>query len=148
VSLARVRFHAPAPVRRLAASTACVLLSASLLGGCTAGASRVAPQRSEQLLERAGFHRRSPDDPATRSQLETLTPLQVVPVTAADGSTSYMVADPKGCGCLFVGNKDAYDSYVALMDEQRAWQRDQAEDAAEMGLVDGEITDIRDFEGR
>jgi uncharacterized protein YceK len=98
-----------------------VLATAILIAvsGCATVGSR--PLGTEQLLSAAGFEMKLPDTPETAATLRTL-PAQTLVPQPRDGQIHYAYADPKGCGCLYVGTEKNYQEYQRL-----AFQRELAE---------------------
>jgi len=66
--------------------------------------------RRDRLLEQAGFVMRSADTPQKVARMTLLPPLQFVSRQSRNGHY-YLYADPKLCGCVFVGNQQAMDNY-------------------------------------
>ena len=91
--------------------TACVIL-ALLLAGC-ASAARQDASEIEPLLLAAGFQKRVADTPAKLAHLQALPALKMVPQQYKD-SYRYVLADPEGCRCVYVGNEQAFEQYEAL----------------------------------
>src|SRR5262249_1538698 len=92
------------------------------LGGCAAMREERAKEK-ENLLSAAGFQMKPADTPNRVAHLQTLTPLKLVPHTrASDGKLLYVLADPKGCQCLYVGDEIAYQRYRALAQQQKIAQ--------------------------
>ena len=107
-------------------------------------------QQTEQVeiqLSNAGFEARDADDSEAGAWLSTLTPLQLGPVKTADGTVRYVYADPEGCGCVYVGDKAAYEIYQARQQTRRESQNADAEEEAEEGLVGDEFYDVVEQEG-
>ena len=98
-----------------------VLLSASL-AGCAAQRQDVSQQ--ENQLSAAGFTVRPANTPDRLAMLKRLPPDRFVQRTHGDMVT-YVYADPLVCGCLYVGDQQAfgrYQQYVQAMriaDEQQ-----------------------------
>src|SRR5262245_1348362 len=83
-----------------------------LLGACAA-IQRQDARQTESVLSAAGFQRRPADTPERIAHLKTLRPLKLVP-HMKDGRLLYVYADPKNCGCLYVGDEAAYERYHQL----------------------------------
>ena len=82
------------------------VLAFGALGGC---ATARITQR-EDHLSAAGFVVRPADTPARVEMLQRL-PAQHFVRREKDGKVSYIFADPKVCGCLYVGSEQAYNEY-------------------------------------
>lgn len=91
------------------------------LGGCaTVGYGPVA---TERVLSAAGFQMKLPDTPETLATLHRLPPRTLVPAPR-DGQMRYVYADPRGCGCLYVGTEAQYQEYQRLeLEKQLADER-------------------------
>ena len=113
---------------------------------CAAAQNRQTEQVEIQLSN-AGFEARNADDSEAGVWLSTLTPLQLGPVKTADGTVRYVYADPEGCGCVYVGDKAAYQIYQARQQTRRGSQNADAEEEAEEGLVGDEFYDVVEQEG-
>jgi len=86
------------------------------LGGCaTAGHGPVA---TERVLSAAGFQMKLADTPETLATLHSLPPRTLVP-EPRDGQMRYVYADPRGCGCLYVGTEGQYQEYQRLEFEKQ-----------------------------
>jgi hypothetical protein len=91
-------------------------------------------QRIEPMLNAAGFRVLPADTPERRSQLASMTPLQIR-FTPHEGRMQYWFADPYYCNCLYIGNDKAYDAFAKELEQiQIANQQEMAaqmnEDAA------------------
>jgi len=78
-----------------------------VLGGCAAALEREEAADTERLLALAGFRR---DESAGYA---ALPPYEIV-ARGESGATSYAYADPKGCRCVYVGDRRAYEGYREL----------------------------------
>ena len=107
---------------------ALALGAATAAGGCAAIRKQEGLQM-DALLAAAGFQIRPASTPEKLNQLKTMTPLTIMP-TQQQGKTFFVVADPYGCKCLYVGNEKAYDAYQKLALKQEYAQDNLA--AAEM----------------
>ena len=76
------------------------------LGGCATG--RIT--RREDNLAAAGFVVRPANTPA-RVEMLTRLPAHHFVRREKDGKVSYIFADPRVCGCLYVGSEQAYNQY-------------------------------------
>jgi len=75
---------------------------AATLGGCDKF-ERYQELDTERLLATAGFERLPLQDPA-----------------GLQAHYAYVYADPRYCGCLYVGDADAYAEYLKLEGEETA----------------------------
>ena len=82
------------------------------LGGC-ASAARQDANEIEPLLLAAGFQKRVADTPTKLAHLQALPALKMVPQQYKD-SYFYVLADPRGCSCMYVGSEQAFEQYEAL----------------------------------
>lgn len=97
---------------------ALVVASALVLGACTTPtAERGRVEQIEPLLLAAGFQKRVADTPQKLAHLRQLEPLKMVP-HARKGSVYYVLADPNGCQCAYVGNEMAFEQYQGLVLKQ------------------------------
>jgi len=83
-----------------------------LLGACAA-IQRQDARQTESVLSAAGFQMRPADTPERIEHLKTMRPLKIVP-HMKDGRLLYVYADPKNCGCLYVGDEAAYERFHQL----------------------------------
>ncbi|TFH22772.1 MAG: hypothetical protein E4H03_07695 [Myxococcales bacterium] len=132
----------------IANSAAVHLLGLALLmtTSCATGQN----QQTEQVeiqLSNAGFEALDADDSEAGVWLNTLSPRQLGPVKTADGTVRYVYADPEGCGCVYVGDKAAYQIFQARQQTRRESQDAEPEEEAEQGLVADECYDVVDQEG-
>jgi hypothetical protein len=97
-------------VRHLAAA----LLVASLTAGCGHLAERRADTALDERLEAAGFRRVPADTAAKREHLAKMPNRLFTTRTTKSGERRYLLADPDGCGCLYVGDEAAYQRYTNL----------------------------------
>jgi hypothetical protein len=94
--------------------TALIATSASVLfAGCAERANE-----KNDLLAAAGFHIIPVTTDAQRLELQTLPPNRVVQ-KLKNGKPVFLYADPYACGCLYVGNEAAWDSYKREQLQQR-----------------------------
>jgi len=92
--------------------SALVLAAVLLASGCANPGEAVSEK--EDLLARAGFTPKKADTAARMASLKSLPPHQFVTKTR-DGRTIYLYSDPTGCGCIYVGDQNAYDRYRQQM---------------------------------
>ncbi|RFU48371.1 hypothetical protein [Paraburkholderia sp. DHOC27] len=95
----------------LAATSVCVLVA-----GCATPVERA--NEKNDLLAAAGFHIVPVTTDAQRVQLETLPPNRVVQ-KIKDGKPVFLYADPYSCGCLYVGDENAWDNYKREQIQQK-----------------------------
>jgi hypothetical protein len=90
-------------------STVLIAISASIaISGCATPVERA--NEKNDLLAAAGFHIVPVTTDQQRVQLETLPPNRVVQ-KVKDGKVVFLYADPYACGCLYIGDENAWDSY-------------------------------------
>ena len=88
---------------------AVALLGAALLvAGCANTGTTVSDK--EDMLADAGFVPKKADSPARVATLKALPPHKFVQ-RATQGGTRYLYGDPTLCGCVYVGDQNAYDRY-------------------------------------
>ncbi|HEY0219711.1 MAG TPA: hypothetical protein VGC26_08100 [Afipia sp.] len=71
-------------------------------------------QKTGFYLSSAGFRVKFASDSAGQKALSALPPHRFV-IHTVNGTDHYLFADPKVCVCIFVGNKDNYLSYRAIL---------------------------------
>ncbi|MFO1037550.1 MAG: hypothetical protein U1E45_11940 [Geminicoccaceae bacterium] len=71
------------------------------------------PSNEVSLLEAAGFKRMSPASASQQESLGQLPPGQIVAVPRL-GSVRYVMADPEGCGCIYVGDAQQFEGFQRL----------------------------------
>jgi hypothetical protein len=85
------------------------LAASAILAGCvTVGA----PEKEGQLAA-AGFIRQPADTPLKMTKLQAL-PQNTIVAAQRKGHNVYIYADAAGCGCAFIGNDAAYQSYQQI----------------------------------
>jgi hypothetical protein len=82
--------------------------SALLLSACVS--PKQAEIQKEDLLVSAGFVPRPADTPHRKELLRTLPP-NIFVMQIYQGQQKFVFADPLVCGCLYVGDADAYNRY-------------------------------------
>lgn len=87
---------------------AALLVAACANPGATV--SRGAVSEKEDMLASAGFVPKKADTAARMTTLKALPPHQFVTRTGTAG-TRYLYADPTVCGCIYVGDQNAYNQY-------------------------------------
>ena len=84
----------------------------AIVGLCAAVAACQSNTKfKEDLLSSAGFKATPPTTPAQIASLRSLPPHRLTKTTHK-GTTIWVYADPTICGCLYVGNQAAHDSYL------------------------------------
>jgi hypothetical protein len=96
------------PIHRLSILAGAALLAAA----CTSPGTAVSDK--EDMLAAAGFMPKKADTPARMATLKALPPHQFVQRTNND-RTAYLYGDPTLCGCIYVGDQNAYDRYRQQM---------------------------------
>jgi hypothetical protein len=102
---------------------AILTIGATLLAAACANTEAIAPEK-EDMLASAGFASKKADNPARMATLKSLPPHQFV-TKNIDGKTSYLYADPTACGCIYVGDQNAYDHYRQNMRARQTATDDQ-----------------------
>jgi hypothetical protein len=69
------------------------------------------------MLVAAGFVAKNADTPSRIAALKSLPPHKFVS-RAKNGSPRYLYADPTVCGCIYVGDQQAYDQYRQMATQQ------------------------------
>ena len=73
-------------------------------------------ERNSFYLSSAGFRVQVANDPAGQKALRTLPEHRFV--TEGSGDTlRYLYAEPQHCVCIFVGTRQAYDSYRKILSQ-------------------------------
>ena len=114
----------------------CAVLTAScMLAACVSPQQRIAAR--EDLLAAAGFSLRPANTPERQASLHALPANRFVRQVRGD-RVAYVYADPLVCGCLYVGDQQAYGRYRqdvfqrGLADEQQLTAQTYA-DASDWG---------------
>ena len=121
---------------------AILLLVTLSLAGCTA-VRKVEGRDDAKMtrrLEAAGFRAVPADTPEKKARLEKM-PDRLFTKVMRDGKPYYVVADPRGCGCMYVGNERAYlrNQDLEIQGEMVAGKKADAlalEDAREVDRLD------------
>ena len=90
-----------------------ILAGAALLAAACADTG-TAVSAKEDMLAAAGFVPKKVDSPSRIATLKALPPHKFVQRTNS-GRTSYLYGDPTLCGCIYVGDQNAYDRYRQQM---------------------------------
>jgi hypothetical protein len=119
---------------KLSCVIAVAVLTTALAGCQTASTPPAAPPTS-QMLVGAGFVQKKPTTAAHTAGLNSLPANQLVSQTVK-GKTSYLFADPAGCNCVHVGDKDAMQNVMMQMNQAGPF------DQAVPNLGPGGISDL------
>jgi hypothetical protein len=103
------------------------LLSLVALGACATPQQRVSMK--EDHLSAAGFVVRPADTPKRENMLRELPPHRFLMRSHGD-HVNYVYADPLVCGCLYVGDQQAYNRYMSYLQEKHL--ADQQETTAQL----------------
>jgi len=88
---------------------AAVAIGAALLAaGCASPTATVSDK--DDMLADAGFVPKRADSASRMSALKSLPAHQFV-MRTVNGKARYLYADPTACGCVYVGDQQAYDQY-------------------------------------
>jgi hypothetical protein len=92
-----------------------------LLLGVSVAAAENAPGRpsldkTSLYLSSAGFRIQVANDPAGQKALHALPAHRFV-TNGAGEALRYLYAEPQHCVCVFVGTQQAYDSYLAMLNQ-------------------------------
>lgn len=90
-----------------------VLTGAAVVAAACANTGAAVSDK-EDMLAGAGFVPKKLDTPARMATLKALPPHQFVQRTN-NGRTTYLYGDPTLCGCIYVGDQNAYDRYRQQM---------------------------------
>jgi hypothetical protein len=86
-----------------------IAVGAALVAAACANTGGPTSQKDDMLLS-AGFVSKKADATARMAGLKSLPPHQFV-ARNRNGRTVYLYADPTVCGCVYVGDQNAYDQY-------------------------------------
>ena len=92
------------------------VLGITLVAGCALMRAKKVV-RTEELLTEAGFQMRIADTPEKLAHLKTLPQRKIVR-HQHNGSFRYVYADVTSCKCLYIGDRDAYQSYQSILLEK------------------------------
>jgi|SRR5215469_16617096 len=96
--------------------------AALLVAACANNGAAVSEK--EDMLASAGFVPKKANTAARMASLKSLPPHQFV-TRARTGGTRYLYADPTICGCIYVGDQNAYDRYRQQMAAQQTATNEQ-----------------------
>ena len=99
-------------MKKARCGSALILSAALLAGGCTSTGEAVSER--EDLLASAGFVSKKADSASRMASMKALPPHQFV-TRYRNGRTVYLYADPTVCGCIYVGDQNAYNQYRQRM---------------------------------
>jgi hypothetical protein len=121
VVAARQRLFQRRGLRALRFTALCRLPAIMLLLGTSVVSAAEAPGRPslEQnsfFLSSAGFHIQVANDPAGQKALHALPAHRFV-ANGSGEALRYLYAEPQHCVCIFVGNQQAYDRYLKLINQ-------------------------------
>jgi len=68
----------------------------------------------EQALTRAGFEIHYAETPEEKAHIDRVKQRRMLQI-AHDGGNRYVFADKKACNCIYVGDRDSYDRYQAIV---------------------------------
>ncbi|MFO1151515.1 MAG: hypothetical protein U1E62_24340 [Alsobacter sp.] len=98
----------------------CLVTVALLAAGCqTAGKVSAPAAGGNRMLLNAGFTAKTPTTPQQIATYNALPPNAMVKQTIGN-KVSYIVSDPAGCGCIYVGGRAAFDNYRAMQNTMQA----------------------------
>jgi hypothetical protein len=86
------------------------------LAGCTTLRNKRAVN-TEEVLYKAGFQMKPADTPEKLAHLKTLPQRKIVP-HVQKGNPRYSYADAEGCKCLYLGDRDAFQSFQHILLEK------------------------------
>jgi hypothetical protein len=87
------------------------LLALGLLACDPATPAAYGPAAKEDRLAAAGFKKRPIKTEAQLADFRTI-PAHMIRPTTYKGKPVYVYADPTICGCLYIGGKTAYNTYI------------------------------------
>lgn len=111
-----------------------VVLGALALAACQTAAPPTARPGNRMLLN-AGFTAKKPTTSEQAATLAALPPNQMVKQTVGN-KVNYVVADPAGCGCLYVGGRAAFQNYRAMQNTMQAMTEPGPVDQLGLGSID------------
>jgi hypothetical protein len=104
-----------------------LLLSASLLAALETP-SKPFLDKNSFYLSSAGFRVHLANDADGKKALRALPPHRFVVHNLGNGDARYLYAEPLHCVCVFIGTKDAYLSYRAILSQPLPQADDVAPD--------------------
>jgi hypothetical protein len=110
------------------------LASAVLLTACVS--PKQVEIQKEDLLVSAGFVRRAADTPHRKELLRTLPP-NIFVMQIYQGKPTFVFADPLVCGCLYVGDTDAFNRYkIDVLNQKIADEKQLAAENSDFNMGD------------
>lgn len=99
----------------------CLLSTVMLLLGTSKSPAdeaqgRPSLEKNSFYLSSAGFHIQIAKDPAGQKALHALPAHRFV-VNGTGEALRYLYAEPQHCVCIFVGTRQAYDSYLKIINQ-------------------------------
>lgn len=95
-------------------------LISSILVGCASSSTPVKPYLDQgHVLSEAGFVAHPGNTTARYAMMNTLPPGQLTYRPSPEGLV-FLYADPKGCGCVYMGSSDAYAKLRQISQTQYA----------------------------
>jgi len=110
-----VPFCVPTTTGILKAVAILSILIITLAGCSTIGNKRA--MKVEEVLYRAGFQMKPADTPEKLAHLKTLPQRKVFP-HVRKGTPRYFYADAEVCKCLYLGDRDAFQSFQHILLEK------------------------------
>ena len=95
-------------------------------------------------LSSAGFKVHFANDAAGKKALHALPPHRFVIHNLGGGNVRYLYAEPQHCVCIFIGTKDAYQSYRAILTQPMPQPDDVSPDYKTQvsSLLEGDPVDM------
>jgi hypothetical protein len=120
-----------------------LLLCASLLSALETP-SKPFLDKNSFYLSSAGFRVHLANDADGKKALRALPPHRFVVHNLGDGDVRYLYAEPLHCVCVFIGTKDAYSNYLAILSQPLPEPDDVAPDykAQTNALLMGDPVDM------
>ena len=109
-----------------------VIISGILIIALSACASIQNKQaaKTEDVLVKAGFKKVAADTPEQLAHLQTIPQRKLVSHKHKDG-IRYIYADANLCKCMYVGDRDAYQSYKHILLEKEMFEVIEADNGLE-----------------
>jgi hypothetical protein len=114
-------------IRNSAAAIALALLAGGSLLAALEPPSKPFLDKNSFYLTSAGFKTQLANDAAGKKALHALPPHRFV-VHDNGGNPRYLYAEPQHCVCVFIGSRDAYQNYRAILAQPLAQPDDVAPD--------------------
>jgi len=102
----------------------------------TACASKA--ETKQEMLSSSGFKAVAPKTPAQVASFKSL-PAHKLAKTTYKGEPAWVYADPTNCGCVYIGDQDAYNVY------SKKTAQAKATDAMEAANAHAAMTSMDDF---